>query len=417
MGGKLERVKGNMFSWQKGTEIAIWGTGRRARKFYLRYRHYFKVNFFIDNYPREDRLDQIDIILPSQLPDKKVKIVVAMDNYTEVCSQCKGLGMAFFDDYLPYDLIDFDSVDLIKLWDLLEESELEKIFHKIAGNRPFCILIGNCQIPVIKKILLSSRQFRERYFILDVPPIHVITHKDLARIEKCTFVFRECSLYITQYIKSDNGFAPFYATENIRKIANCHSEFIVIPVLYLDLYFPQTGQNRWVNNLLNEVGVLSFAYGDCILDELSKKYSIEDIVEIVCMEHLFSDRFLRWMYDTRLEEMQNREARCDVKIYDYIIENFRKEQLFYSKNHPYKKVFVAFGKRLLDRIGFQDQAVEQIRMPELDEWQEIIYPSVASYYGLCFDKVWYRDPVADEECELKEIIRLYISTTQGHKGI
>ncbi len=406
-----------MFSWEKGTEIAIWGTGRRARKFYLRYRHYFKVKFFIDNHPKENRLDQIDIILPRQLTDRKIKIVVAIDNYKEVCSQCKGFGMSFFDDYLPYDLIDFDSVDLIKLWDLLEESEMEEAFHKIAGHKPFSILMGNCQIPVIKKILLSSRQFREQYFILDVPLIHVITHKDLDMIEKCTFVFRECSLYITQYINSDNSFAPFYATENIRKIANKRGEFIVIPVLYLDLYFPQTSQNKWVNSLLNEVGVLSFAYGDCILDELSKNYSIEDIVDIVCMDHLFSDRFLQWMYDTRLEEIRNREAHCDVKIYDYIIKNFRKEQLFYSKNHPCKKVFVEFGKRLLDRMGFHDEAVEQIRIPELDEYQEILYPSVASYYGLCFDKTLYRDPVVDEECELKEIIRLYISTTHGYKRI
>ena len=38
-----------MFSWENGTEIAIWGTGKRARKFYLRYRYYFKVVNFIDN--------------------------------------------------------------------------------------------------------------------------------------------------------------------------------------------------------------------------------------------------------------------------------------------------------------------------------------------------------------------------------
>ena len=78
-----------MFSWEKGTEIAIWGTGRRARKFYLRYRHYFKVKFFIDNHPKENRLDQIDIILPRQLTDRKIKIVVAIANYKEVCIQCK----------------------------------------------------------------------------------------------------------------------------------------------------------------------------------------------------------------------------------------------------------------------------------------------------------------------------------------
>ena len=98
-----------MFSWENGTEIAIWGTGKRARKFYLRYRYYFKVVNFIDNFPKKDNLDQIDIVLPNQLARKKVKIVIAIDNYKEVCSQCKELGMDFYDEeetpFLPRDLI------------------------------------------------------------------------------------------------------------------------------------------------------------------------------------------------------------------------------------------------------------------------------------------------------------------------
>ena len=399
-----------MFSWENGTEIATWGTGKRARKFYLRYRYYFKVVNFIDNFPKKDNLDQIDIVLPNQLARKKVKIVIAIDNYKEVCSQCKELGMDFYDDYLPYNFIDFNSLDLIKFWELIEENEIEKVFQKIIKNHPFCILIGNCQISAIKKMLFTSKQFRETYFILDIPPIHMISQREMSIIEKCDFIFRKCSLYITQYINSDNGFFSFYATENMRQLANRHSQFIVIPVLYFDLYFPQTIHQKRRDCLLSEVGVLSFPYGDCILEELSRKYSVEDIVRIVCLEHFFSDRFLQWMYDTRLEEMQNRENLCDVKIYDYIIKCFRKEQLFYSKNHPCKSIFVEFGQRLLERLGFHDGRVEQIGMPIMDGWQEIIYPSVASYYGLAFDKTLYLDPVVDEECELEEIIRLYLCT-------
>ena len=158
-----------MFSWENGTEIAIWGTGKRARKFYLRYRYYFKVVNFIDNFPKKDNLDQIDIVLPNQLARKKVKIVIAIDNYKEVCSQCKELGMDFYDDYLPYNFIDFNSLDLIKFWELIEENEIEKVFQKIIKNHPFCILIGNCQISAIKKMLFTSKQFRETYFILDIP--------------------------------------------------------------------------------------------------------------------------------------------------------------------------------------------------------------------------------------------------------
>ena len=217
-------------------------------------------------------------------------------------------------------------------------------------------------------------------------------------------------MYITQNINKNNSIFPFYATENIRCLADGHGQIIVIPVLYFDLYFPQTIHQNDANSLLSEVGILSFPYGDCILNELSKRYSVDDIIKIVCLDNLFSAKFLQWIYDTRLMEMQNREELCDVRIYDYIIKHFKEEQLFYSKNHPNRNVFVEFGNRLLYKLGFSDGKIEQIRMPVLDGWQEIIYPSVASYYGFCFDKTMYLDHIIDEECDLEEIIRLYLFT-------
>lgn len=398
-----------MHLWKKGTEIAIWGTGKYARKFYLRYRHYFRVRFFVDNFPKKDSMDSVSIITPDEIPLKKIKVVIAISDYKEVCDQCKELGMDFLDDYLPYDLIGFSSLDFIRLWELVGDNDIKPVFQKIVKDNPYCVLVGPCQLPVIKRMLLSSNQFRQKYFILDIPLIHMLTQKQKEIIEQCQFIFTECSLCITQYITSNNAFFAFYATENIRRLVNPNIQVIVLPVLFFDLYFPQTIHQNDENSLLSEVGVLSFPYADCILNELSRKYSAEDIVKIVKMDNLFSDKLLQWMYDTRLEEMRKRENLYDVKMYDYILEHFKEEQLFYSKNHPCKKVYVEFGRRILEKIGFNDGEIEEVRLPIMDGWQEAIYPSVASHYGLCFDKTLYLDPMVDEECELEEFIRLYLS--------
>lgn len=56
-----------MFSWAAGTEIAIWGTGRRARKFFLRYRNVFKVKFFIDNFPTRKKMEGVKILHPKEI--------------------------------------------------------------------------------------------------------------------------------------------------------------------------------------------------------------------------------------------------------------------------------------------------------------------------------------------------------------
>ena len=395
-----------MLAWTTGTDIAIWGTGKRARKFYYRYCKTYKVNFFIDNFPCQKKIMDIKIIHPQKIGG--VKTVIAIEDYLEVCKQCKELGMVFFDDYLPYDFVEFNSINFIRLYELLDGENVKKYIEKISYNKRYAVLIGNCQITNIKKMLLSSITFQSQYLIIDIPPVYLL-NKSLAKIiESNSFIFENCSLCITQYINTNNGYTPFLGTENIKTVINKNSIILIIPTLYCDLYFPQTVHQDKRNEVLRAVNITVFPYGDCILNELAKKYSVEEIQEIVKWDNLFSERLLRWHYQSAIEEMLEREKKCDVIISDYILKHFRSQQLFYTKNHPVELVFCELGMRILHKLGFKDERIANIRIQKLDACQELIYPSVSKFYNFTFVKELYLDSIFDEECCMDEMVRMYL---------
>lgn len=399
-----------MFSWAAGTEIAIWGTGRRARKFFLRYRNVFKVKFFIDNFPTRKKMEGVKILHPKEIGgvERSIKTVIAIEDYFDVCRQCCDLGMRFFFDYLPYDLVEFNSINLIRLYELLEGKNVKEYLKMIMHDRAYAVLIGNCQIINIKRMLLGSKDFQAQYIMIDIPPVYAITESMAESIEASRYVFEDCSLFVTQHISRNNGYISFLSTDNIKSLMRENAHMVVIPTLYCDLYFPQTVHQNKRNELLKEVGVTVFPYGDFILNELAEKYSIDEIQRIVKWDNLFSVRLLQWHFRTAVTQMLERESKCDVTISDYILENFKKKQLFYTKNHPIESVFYELGVRILCKLGFEHDRVENIRLQRLDSCQELIYPSVSKFYNFAFQKELYMDSLFDEECSIDEMVRMYL---------
>lgn len=82
-----------MLAWNENIDIAIWGTGYYGRKMYYKYRHRYNVKCFIDNYPREQSIEGIPVIMPEKA--QNIKILIAVEKYEEICHQCKSLGKSF----------------------------------------------------------------------------------------------------------------------------------------------------------------------------------------------------------------------------------------------------------------------------------------------------------------------------------
>lgn len=395
-----------MMAWDENIDIAIWGTGYCGLKMYYKYRHRYNIKCFIDNYPKEDSVNGISVIMPEEI--QNIKIVIAIEKYEEICQQCENMGKSFFEDYLPYDFFEYTEINIIRLNKVVKE-RTKSVLFKLMHEKSIAIIIGNCQTEYIRKYMCQSKEFIEDYIFINIPMIHMISSKDESILRENRYIFERCDLCITQIISDDNEFSHFLSTSHVKRLLGNNTQIVKLPVLYFDIYFPQTIHQRKPLETLKKVGILSFPYGDCILDELSLRHSPEEIVEIVKFDNLFSRRFLKRFFEERIEKLREKESVCDIKILDYILANYKKELLFYSKNHPCNKLIVEFVKRILNYLGYMDFNAKPTLYKEMDLWQEIIYPSVAKEYGLQFEKEIYNDCALDEGCNFDEIVKFYLS--------
>lgn len=71
---------------------------------------------------------------------------------------------------------------------------------------------------------------------------------------------------------------------------------------------------------------------------------IQSMIEnsgIYCTEEIFQN------FRRQIEKLRKREEKCDIKISDYIENNYREKQLFYDPNHPTNKVIYEKGRQIM----------------------------------------------------------------------
>jgi hypothetical protein len=84
-----------------------------------------------------------------------------------------------------------------------------------------------------------------------------------------------------------------------------------------------------------------------------------------------------------------RESECDIKISDFILENYKEKQLFYDPSHPTETLLCEMGKRVLTKIGCRCLRPMYLE-PILNDTELFIYECVNEALGLKFTQEYIR---------------------------
>jgi len=263
--------------------------------------------------------------------------------------------------------------------------EMEKIFLEIKKEKPICVVFGNCQSYYLVRILSQTDVIEAGYNIIEFPLIQDLT------VEKETGfsgeILKHISLFIYQNVSDDNKFSPLLSTDRYILPAldkNCLK--CSFPFSYFKGYFPQ-----YIWNSRNYLEDSFTPYGDAKIQEfIENGYSIDMCVEKLRDLELFSGKELRDNLIDTLSELQKRESNCDIKISDYILENYQKKYLFYTPSHPVTELLIEVAERIFAYLNIQDYCITSENLPENDGYEMIIYPSVRYKLNLKFEKHRFR---------------------------
>ena len=82
-----------------------------------------------------------------------------------------------------------------------------------------------------------------------------------------------------------------------------------------------------------------------ITDLINNNKSLEDILELYNNNQIDFLYEKRWNHTNKI--LQDKEKYCDIKISDFIKENFNKHRLFVIENHPTSIVFIHLVNKIL----------------------------------------------------------------------
>lgn len=189
------------------------------------------------------------------------------------------------------------------------------------------LFLGNCQVSVF-------RDFCNYYLNRSAEYLNIVNDLQLEN-SIANNLISNCNICITQHFYSGKY---YYDDAKILELLSDDAEVIYIHVLYYDGYF--IDNERKFQNLTTPIdisilNILKTPYlfylineknnNKVILEEINEKFSEKEIIQgsILSLQNLYER-----------ENGLNNKNPVDVKIYDYIEENYKKVKLFHTLNHP-----------------------------------------------------------------------------------
>lgn len=278
----------------------------------------------------------------------KIFIIVATKAavYLKISEQLTKLGLIEFDDYIYYEWL----------------------------HKRLVLLHGNCHMEVIKAFLLSQKSFTAKYTFYPAPLIQCYENKCVD-----VNVLKNIDMWIHEDIRDENEFGFFLSDTYIRRHLPNHKPVLDITIPHLfglgRAFFPQFALwNRYnpaINNGRDNAGM--FPHGDCVIEScIDEGLSAEQTISHCLSDDAMEAEKICNNFSFYMDKIKQREKNWDIKIFDFISNNYRERQMFYDQGHPANTVFKEICSQLLSRLGLTEN--ELFSDVTLDQHEEPMYP-------------------------------------------
>jgi hypothetical protein len=231
-----------------------------------------------------------------------------------------------------------------------------------------CIIYGNCQGKHLEYILNQSNFFKKKYITYYYPNYELINSKIDLNINFINLL-KNCKLFIYQPVKKNHGI--YSTSQNIDN--NIYSylsidcikiSFIYINNIALDTFLYETFDSN-MNSIdikilynIEEMKIINtkfyifynyFGFKNIFNFKLNKNMNNIDIMTLFDNNLLDFNFEERWTFSFNI--LKDSEKITDIKISDFIENNYKNIELFYTNNHPTNYIFLEIVNQIFNKIN------------------------------------------------------------------
>lgn len=282
-----------------------------------------------------------------------------------------------------------------------------------------CLFFGNCQMHIIKEILKQT-YFNQQYEC-DLFSSHINTCDDLEKL------YQKLNTYSFVAIQPHNNYRnnPKYNIENIVMNVNSDCKIIIMPSCYFNFYYPFLTYAHNNDELIRDPS----DYHDKNFIDLynkEKKNVSEEYKKMLDDEGLLSIDELTKMAENSIMELKRRETEYMNKDYgrmldykyitisDFVNDNYKKELLFYSMNHPSYNLFKYICNKTLKILNLKNYINSFSFYDPLSYLHPPLYRCIQKVVE--FDISKYR-PNINNKNNIDDIINMYLEKYNTYNNI
>ena len=253
-------------------------------------------------------------------------------------------------------------------------------------------IYGNCQGKGLSKTLDLYDEFRKEYEYIEIDLVQNIDTEDIVAIRER--ILPNVDLFIYQPVSSNYKNQSIYGSESMLKCLKKGSKFISFPSCYFKGYFPEliTIKDRDSHNINvgfdanKEKRVYTFVHDINIVLGYLKGLDVKEIAYNYSDHNFYTEEFINNIFKETIKQLSYRETahHTDIKISDYIQENYKSTRLFHTFNHPTSEILVYIAECILERLDISKSKRTEVN--NLDFLDNVCFPIYTSVYQkLCLN--------------------------------
>ena len=307
------------------------------------------------------------------------------------------LGLCIVDDYIYTSMFIENKLNPAAIYCLAGKDKncFADIIQKITKDKEIIVLHGNCQTHTLGNMLSSNKEFNQKYLVCATPRLWVEQDEDQWKLFFDSGILNLANYLFVQEIASDNRWGYNKSTDYVISQLSDTCTVYKISKLFFMGYFPQlklTHMHNKVPFFRNKIHWLDSSVCidkeviQLILDNSSGEFkTAEEIADLISKNDYFKQDEIKYFIEAELNAFEKQEKNVDIKMCDYLKDNYDKFLMFVTNVHPTKKVLEEFARRILRSLNIMDMTIMcedgEIQRPMPPDNKFVIYPSVLKKFS------------------------------------
>lgn len=357
--------KESLLKYIRDKKVIVFGTGERGNYFYDKYR------------------DQIDIVYATSNMDNKTigalgriewKKIVERDKYfIVVCSAAE--------NDIAYQLMLYG---LIFGKDFITQNVMEALLDK----KEIVLFVGQCELEIVNDILNRVSAFTCKYAGICYREYDVLgiaeRNPKLEISLMVNFIISLADYYIYPANLSKDRIEYY---EMLFEKTAPHCKTCSVPLTTFEAYWPQDAENYYEMSPFykeDSCGMLPFGgRRDNNLEVAVRDGTTEERIHQILKEDFYADDAVDKLFGKTIRKYKVLEKKSDIKISDFMEENYRKQRVFLDRGHACDFVLKEYTKRIIAYldIGIDGRAIDEVDLEAYNQChsEQPIYVSVQKH--------------------------------------